>query len=312
MKLNFVTCFLAFMMVLSVCADASETVLDKEILAQRGKGVVTQNTFSARASKIPSEARYGALRSGNRVQDLIGDLLLRSQLAADAREAGFDKDPDIRGRMKLAAENELAEAWIKHYVESQPEGDYEQLALEDYQLNRESMLSSAMIDVSHILISTKDRPEDEALELVDSLSQQLKQEPGLFDQLVRNHSEDPSKSENNGKFYSIKRGDMVKSFEKVAFGLSEGEISGPVKTLYGYHLIRLDAHIAPAILSFEEVKPQLISQNREQHQERIKNNYLSSLTALEVNITEEALEEMVDRQFGDDLIDISEAGAEKE
>ena len=312
MKLHIVSCFFACMLVFPHCVEASEAALDKEILAKRGKGVVTQNAFAARASKIPVEARYGTLRSGGRVQDLIGDLLLRSQLAADAREAGFDTDQVIIDRMKLAAETELAEAWVKHYVESQPEGDYQQLALEEYQLNRESMLSPVMIDVSHILISTKERPEDEARELADSLSQQLQQEPDLFDQLVKRYSEDPSKLENDGKFSSVKKGDMVKSFEKMAFGLSEGEISVPVKTLYGYHIIRLDAHIAARILSFEEVKPQLVTQMQEQHQERVKRRYLSALTALEVDLTEEALEEMIDRQFGNDLIDIPEAAVEKE
>ena len=141
---------------------ANESLEESEILAQRGKGVVTQTTFSARADKIPANIRRSTLRNGGRLRDMINSLLLRAQLAGDAREAGFDKEQIIIDRMLLAAENELAEAWVQQYVDIQPAADYEALAREYYDLNRADMLGTAKIDVSHILISSKERSLDEA------------------------------------------------------------------------------------------------------------------------------------------------------
>ena len=60
------------------------------MLATRGKGVVTQDEFAARADRIPADARVATLRNQNRLQDVINNLLLRAQLAADAKDAGFD------------------------------------------------------------------------------------------------------------------------------------------------------------------------------------------------------------------------------
>jgi len=57
-------------------------------------------------------------------------------------------------------------------------------------------------------------------------------------------------------------GDMVKPFEEAAFALEPGEISEPVKTDYGYHVIRLDAYYEPTMMTFEEVKPQLVALER--------------------------------------------------
>jgi len=293
--------------------EAADVPIDKsEILAQRGKGVVTQQMFTARADKIPADVREPTLRSGNRLRDVINSLLLRAQLAADAREAGFDLEQIVIDRMQLAAQNELAEAWLEHYVNIQPEADYEQLARENYLLRQEKMYSTPRIDVSHILVSTKERSNEDAKELADDIYQQLLANPDSFGELVVKFSEDPSASSNKGSFTGVKKGDMVKPFEDAAFALKDGEISEPVETDFGYHIIRLDAHIAPVELDFEDLKDNLMRAERKKHDERIKRDYLESLTSLEVHMTEEQLGEMVSRQFGEKSVDAKATGDDSE
>jgi peptidyl-prolyl cis-trans isomerase C len=291
------------LLLFTLTAQAKDPVNESEILAQRGNGVVTQVAFAARANKIPVKYRAGALRDRNRVRDLINTILLRSQLASDARDAGFDKEQMVLDRMKLAAEAELAEAWAQHYVEMQPAADFEALAHEYYILHQEEILTSPMVNVSHILIAKDKHSDEEALALADSISEQLKVDSNLFDDLVLTYSEDPSASSNRGKFRNVRRGDMVKTFEESAFSLEDGEISEPVRTEYGYHIIRLDARIAPESISFDDIKPRLIESARKNHEERINTDYIKSLSSLEVKMTEEALVEMVRSQFGEDYVD---------
>lgn len=286
-------------------AEANNPLSESEILAQRGDGVVTRDTFAVRAEKIPNENRFATLRNKNRLRDLINTLLLQAQLTSDARKAGFDKEKVIIERMKLAAEVELAQAWLEHYVKVQPEADYEMLATEYYLLNKDTILTSPKVDVSHILISTEERSAEEALELAESLYQQLTENPGQFDEMVLNHSEDPSAASNKGQFKNVMNGDMVKPFEDVAFTMQEGEISAPVKTVYGYHIMRLDAFKAPRKMEFEEVKTRLIETERKQHEQRVRREYLETLTGQDVKMTEEALLEVIKTQFGEDYVDSS-------
>ena len=292
--------------------QANDAVDTSGILAQRGNGVVTQADFAARAEKIPENIRRPTLRDRNRVRDVINTLLTRAQLVSDAREAGFDKDPLIAKRMELAAEAELADAWAHHYVDISPAADYEQLAYEFFILNKDEIQTSPKIDVSHILISRENRTYEEAKLLADSVTEKIKTDPGLFDELIVEYSEDPSAASNNGKFYAVKKGDMVAAFEKSAFSLKVGEISEPVKTEYGYHIIRLDGRIEPKQMSFEQVKQKLINSERKKHEDRVMRDYLHSLTSQEVKMTEEALLEMVKDQFGEDYLDPQEGGQEKE
>lgn len=279
---------------------------DKDILASRGEGSVTQEDFSARADRIPANIRRSTLRDGKRLQDVINAMLLQSQLATAARAAGFDKGKVVQDRMRLAADSELANAWLDHYVDMQPDGDYEAMAREYYELNKDTMMSTPAIDVSHILISTTERSPDEAAEIAAEIEQRLKDDPNQFDALILEYSDDPSAASNKGHFKAVKKGDMVKPFEETAFALQAGEISAPVETNFGLHIIRLDAHLPATQMTYEDAKDRLIASERARHRERIKNSYLTELTNQNVNMTEEALEVMVKRQFGENYQDESE------
>ena len=288
---------------LSEVASTDQSDAQLDILAKRGKGIVSQDKFDARAAKIPDNHRLGVIRDRNRFRDILNNMLLSSQLAADAREAGFETDKVVIERMKLAAETELAAAWLQNYIASQPAADYEALALDYYRLHKDEMLSLAKIDVTHILVSNKERSFEEALVLANSIHGEVIENPSAFSELALKYSEDPSASSNMGSFKGVKRGDMVPPFENKAFSLKPGEISEPVKTQYGYHIIRLDNVIAPEKLPFEEVKQQLVDLERQAHEDRVKAEYISRLSSLNVEMTQENMEEMIRRQFGEDYVD---------
>jgi len=288
---------------ISYALDDESTQAELDILAKRGKGVVTQDEFNARAAKIPDNYRLKVLRDRNRFRDILNSMLLNSQLAVDAREAGYEADELVIERMRLAAETELAAAWLQHYVRSKPAADYEALAYEYYLLNKDEILSQESVDVSHILISNEERSFEEALEIANSVHAKLMEDPESFEALVEEYSDDTSASYNKGSFKGTKRGELVKPFEEKAFSLEPGEISEPVKTQYGYHIVRLDSYNAPEVLPFEAVKTRLIETERQQHEERIRGDYIGTLTSLNVEMTQEDMEEMVRRQFGEDYVD---------
>ena len=186
---------------------------------------------------------------------------------------------------------------------SSPPADYEALAYEYYLLHKDEILSEEQVDVTHILVSKDERSFEEALDIANGIYAQLQENPGAFVELVEKYSDDSSAPSNKGSFKNVKRGDLVKPFENMAFSLKPGEISEPVKTQYGYHIIRLDVYTAPEVQPYELVKQQLVDGEREQHENRIRNDYLSQLTSLGVEMSQENIEEMVRRQFPEDYVD---------
>jgi peptidyl-prolyl cis-trans isomerase C len=268
-------------------------------LASRGAATVTQLEFDARMSLIPEADRAAFLRDAGRLEKVVAELLLQKQVAADARQAGFQRDDLVRTRMELAATAELARAWLEHYISQQGDADYEALAREQYLLQPERFMSQPSIDVSHILISTEERAVDEAEQIARDLRARLAEDPGAWDALVKQYSEDPSVASNGGKFTGVKAGDMVKRFETAAFAQATDEISEPVRTQYGFHLIRLDAKHAPRQLDFDTVKPKLVEQQRKNHRERLRIDYIERLSTLETQMSEADLRKALGRYFNE-------------
>jgi peptidyl-prolyl cis-trans isomerase C len=275
---------------------------DDDIFAKQGDEVLLQVELDAAFAGIPEADRLTFIRDGGRVDQLVQNLLQTRQIAAAARADGFDDDPVIASRLALVAERELAKIWLEHVMANAPEADYAALAKEYYLGHPEEFMYPEMRDVSHILISTETRSEEEAQAIIADIETRLSEDPARFDDLVEEFSEDPARVNNKGRYPQMKRGDMVKPFEDAAFALEgEGQISAPVKTSYGYHVIRLNRRIPSAPVPFDEVKEQLMAQARERHLAEYRKRYIVSLTEDPIEIPDGAVETMAKRYFGENF-----------
>lgn len=93
------------------------------------------------------------------------------------------------------------------------------------------------VQAAHILISTQSRTPEQALQIIEDLQKNITAQN--FAEYAKKFSEDPGSKNNGGALGWFGKGAMVPEFEKTAFGLKKGEISDPVKTQFGYHLILL-------------------------------------------------------------------------
>ena len=275
---------------------------DDEVFARQGDTVLTQTELDAAFARIPEIHRLAFIRDGGRVDLLVQNLLRSKRIAEEAKKSGFDQQPLIAARLGLAADKELAETWIQDVMANAPPADYAALAEEYFLANPEEFMTPVMVDVSHILISSENKPETEALELITDLANRLAGDPAVFDDFVTEYSEDPAKTSNNGRYPQMQRGQMVEPFENAAFSLkTAGEISPPVKTTYGYHLIRLNRVIPPEAMKFSDVKPALVEQARNKYLDDYRKNYIINNSTGVIEHPEGAIEAMVKRYFGEDL-----------
>lgn len=295
---------IVMLMLLSFLSLTAESQVrdNDEILAARGNGELTHEIFEARLNRIPEEDQFAFIRDRVRMEEMLDRLLLVVQLAYDAREAGFDQQPKIAARMELAATEELARAWMENYLENAEAADYTTMAREDYLINQDKYQTKETVDVSHILIKDDERSEEEALQIAMDLKAQLDEDPARFDELVLEYSEDSSKSSNKGSFTSVERGDMVPEFEETAFSLNVGEISEPVLSQYGYHLIRKDAANPARQLTFEEVQVGLEKRMQDKHLEHERRLYLNELYSSTSEVTQESVENTMERIFGPEVL----------
>jgi len=124
---------------------------------------------------------------------------------------------------------------------------------------------------SHILVAAaKDAPAAErasAKARAEELLAAVRQNPAGFADLARKHSKDGSAAK-GGDLEFLARGATVKPFEDALFALKKGETSGVVETDFGFHIIRLTDIKAPRQRSFDEVRPELEAQLKQQQAQR--------------------------------------------
>lgn len=136
------------------------------------------------------------------------------------------------------------------------------------------------IRASHILIMVNDKDDDKtkvkALEKINSILAEIKQNPALFEAKAKAESQCPS-GKSGGSLGAFSKGQMVPEFEKAALALKPGEISGVVKTNFGYHIIRRDAAQGASVMPFENVKEQLIQYLTIQSEQKALRDYLDGL-----------------------------------
>jgi parvulin-like peptidyl-prolyl isomerase len=128
---------------------------------------------------------------------------------------------------------------------------------EYYEANKTQFQQPATRDVRHILVKKKPR--------ADELYQQL-QDGGNFAALAREFSQDPSSAKAGGKL-TIRRGETVPPFDKTAFELDTGELSPPVKTQFGFHIIEALTAVKPESVTpladvEESIRQQLLQEKR--------------------------------------------------
>ncbi len=136
----------------------------------------------------------------------------------------------------------------------------------EYQENIDSYRMPERVRVRHILIKTQGKPKDEAAKLkakAEDILQQLRHGAD-FAELAKKNSEDPASAAKGGEYGWMVRGQTVPAFEKVAFSLKPGELSGLVETEYGYHIIQVEDKQPAHTQSFEDVKPQLLAEAQKQ------------------------------------------------
>jgi len=107
------------------------------------------------------------------------------------------------------------------------------------------------VKASHILVKTEEKAKE--------LSAKIKGGAD-FAQVARDNSEDTGSKSQGGDLGFFGKGRMVPEFEKAAFALKPGQMSGPVKSQFGYHIIKVTDRHEPKTKTFEEVKSEIIAE----------------------------------------------------
>lgn len=161
-----------------------------------------------------------------------------------------------------------------------------------YENNEERFVQPERVKASHILLTVNkdDSGETRAQKKAEAerILGEIKKGADFAD-LARKYSDCPSKQQGGDLGY-FERGRMVPDFEKAAFGLKKGQMSGVVETQFGYHIIKTTDHAAASTVPFDQAKQNIVQYLTEQKKQESLTSYFDSLrTASKIQILDSSL-----------------------
>ena len=237
----------------------------EQVLVESSQVRITSQDFEGELARIPLEHRSEVLTSKGRIAKILENLLVNKTLAAQARSAGVDREPVMAKQIELAVDKMLGQEQVNRAIKTITIPNLDVRARELYQVDIEKFTLPEKVHASHVLVDTKNHTADEALQRIRQVREQAIGGK-KFDELASEYSDDPSAKVNKGDLGFFEAGKMVKPFSDAAFALgAPGDISEPVKTIFGYHIILLHEKQPKKVRPFEEVKEKIIQDEREKY-----------------------------------------------
>lgn len=219
--------------------------MENKILAKVGELVVTESEVNEMVAKM--------MQTGQNLDNPQGRAMLLEQLIAnklfllEATKNMYEYNAEFKAQLQKVKEDMLVNFAMSKALESvKPATEDEIKAF--FEENKEHFVAGESVNASHILVDS----EEKANEILNKIN------AGeiSFEDAAREESSCPS-SENGGNLGEFTHGQMVREFDEAVFKMTVGEVAGPVKTQFGYHLIKLNAKNEEKPYAFEEIKGQL-------------------------------------------------------
>jgi peptidyl-prolyl cis-trans isomerase C len=232
------------------------------MLATLAPLAAAQNIAIVNGKAVPS-ARVEALaqqiaRSGRPVTpemqgQLRDEVIAREIFIQEAQKQGLDTTDDFKTQMELARQTILIRELFTNYQKANPITDADLKAEYD---RFAAANGGKEYRARHILLEK----EDEAKAIIAQLKK-----GGKFDEIAKKSSKDPGSGAKGGDLDWASAGNFVAEFSDAMTKLAKGKMTDtPVKTQFGYHIIRLDDVRDAQLPKFEDVKPQIAQQLQQQ------------------------------------------------
>lgn len=249
---------------LTGCFDTEKS--DSPVLAKVNDESVTKEAFLKEVARVPEWAR-GQFEGQAGKEKFLDEIVKRELIYQNAIAMKLDNDEDYVAKIDEFKKMTLISLVLQKEVEEKAiVSDAEVKAFFDK--NEEKFRIGTEIKASHILVET----EDEATSIIDKLNNGEK-----FGKLAKAHSKDKGSAEKGGDLGFFGRGKMVPEFERAVLSLKVGELSAPVKTRFGFHVIKLADIKEGDPANFEQSKASIQKQIVSLKRKELFDSYVETL-----------------------------------
>jgi peptidyl-prolyl cis-trans isomerase C len=201
-------------------------------------------------------------------KQFLEELIKRELIYQDAKKKRLHKDKEFLEKVEEFKKMTLVSLILKKEIEEKTPPLTEAEVREFYDKNPDKFRRGAKVRASHILVNTKEEAKNILARIKKGES---------FSKLARSLSKDRNSAQKGGDLGFFGRGQMVPEFERAAFNLKVGEVSDPVRTRFGYHIIKVTDKKEGIPVSFEEAKDVIRRQLLMEKRKMLFDSYMEQL-----------------------------------
>lgn len=251
-----------------------------KIIAKVGTYTLTKEGLAQRIEALPPQYKQMINQKPEFKQNLIDRWVQIALLAQEARARRMDKDKSVLEKIDEVVNTLLAQEYVMRNVVGKINITDKDVS-EYYASHKSEFENPEMVRARHILIKVAHDAKPEQWQEAEkkALDAKKRLDGGEdFAATAKSVSEDPGSKDKGGDLGFFPRGQMVPEFEQAAFSLSSGAISEPVKSKFGYHIIKVEEKREPKTKPIEEVSAGIKSSLAEKRQQEDIDRLISDLT----------------------------------
>jgi peptidyl-prolyl cis-trans isomerase C len=253
---------------------------DGKVVATMDGDKITLQEFNQELDRIPANMKVLVLTQSGKRQ-FLDRYVVKRLLLKEAKKENIEKEKEFEDRLVEIREQLLIESLLKKKVTTNINLSEEELK-KYYEANQDKFKKGPEIETRQIVVKT----EKEALEI------RAKLEKGEdFAETAKRYSIDPNAKATGGSIGFHGKGTLLPEYEAAAFKLTKvGQISPPVKTQFGYHIIQLQGTKSGVVTPYEEVKDFIKQRLVQERQNEVLEKYVTDLKEkAKITVNEELL-----------------------
>jgi parvulin-like peptidyl-prolyl isomerase len=215
------------------------------------------------------------------LERLVRSELMRKAVLHEAKQKGWDKRQELQPLIERARDQVIVSSFVANVAKPGDSYPSEEEIKQFYESNKAQLVAPAQFQLAQIFLAAPEGADkakaEEAKKKIGELSAKLGKSAADFAKLAKENSAHKESAEKGGELGWVSEEQMVPEIRRAVAGMAKGEVSQPIKSQAGWHLIKLLDKKPAATRPLADIRPNLVIAMRNRKSQDMERTYLEAL-----------------------------------
>ena len=254
----------------------------EDLVGKMGDVELPGSELKAIIEAQPADVRHQLATDPAALERLVRSELMRKAVLNEARQKGWDKRQELQPLIERARDQVIVSSFVSNVAKPGDGYPSEEEIKQFYESNKAQLLAPAQFQLAQIFLPAAEGADkakvEDARKKIGELSAKLSKPRADFTKLAKENSAHKESAEKGGELGWVSEEQMVPEIRRAVAGMNKGEVSPPVKSAAGWHLIKLLDKRSAATRPLADIRANLIVAMRNRKSQDMERTYLEALS----------------------------------